>query len=88
MSTNVLDRDSVVLRLEFSIADAVNQRGLLPVIAAALVAWWRKPPRPGPIPAHLRGDLGLPPDDGYLVWPGHAPEKRDLRLLLLLALRQ
>lgn len=88
MSTNVLDRDSVVLRLEFSIADAVHQRGLLPVIASALVAWWRKPPRPGPVPDHLRADIGLPPDDSFLVWPGHAPEQRDMRLVMLLALRQ
>ncbi|ODT65911.1 MAG: hypothetical protein ABS75_29640 [Pelagibacterium sp. SCN 63-23] len=61
MSSNVLDGRSVVLRLEFSIADAVHQRGLIPVIGAAIKAWWaQRPPRYSDIPSYLREDIGLP----------------------------
>lgn len=61
MSTNTIGENSVVLRLEFSIADAVHQRGLFPVILAACKAWWVRPCGPGEVPDHLRADIGLPP---------------------------
>ena len=67
MSANVLEERSVVLRLEFSIADAVHQRGLLPVIASAFVAWWNRP-RITDVPAYLRADVGLPPLDEPIQW--------------------
>ncbi|UXN73767.1 hypothetical protein N8D56_24170 [Devosia sp. A8/3-2] len=38
MSYNALNEGSVVLRLEFSIADAVHQRGLFAVLQAAIAA--------------------------------------------------
>ncbi len=52
----------IVLRLEFSIADAVHQRGLLAVLGAAIRAWWTRPRMPQNLPAHLRHDIGLLPD--------------------------
>lgn len=71
MSSNVLDERSVVLRLEFSIADAVRQRGLGPVIAAALGAWWRqRPDRYVAVPAYLRADVGLDPAEADGHWTG------------------
>lgn len=68
MSSNVLSERSVVLRLEFSIADAVHQRGLLPVLAAALAAWWKRPGVPSELPAYLREDVGLPPVAEPVQW--------------------
>ena len=61
MSYNTLPEGSVVLRLEFSIADAVHQRGLVSVLGAAISAWWNRPRMPAHLPAYLRDDLGLPP---------------------------
>jgi hypothetical protein len=61
MTMNVLNEGSVVLRLEFSIADAVRERGVLKVVAAALRAWWaQRPINYAEVPGHLRADLGLP----------------------------
>lgn len=68
MTSNVLDERSIVLRLEFSIADAVHQRGLTPVLAAALAAWWNRPRAPARVPAYLRQDLGLPPAAEPVLW--------------------
>lgn len=68
MSSNVLSERSVVLRLEFSIADAVHQRGLLPVLAAAFVAWWNRPGVPADLPAYLREDVGLAPVAEPVLW--------------------
>ena len=45
MTYQSLPEGSIVLRLEFSIADAVHQRGLLSVIATAISAWWNRPRR-------------------------------------------
>ena len=68
MSSNVIDERSVILRLEFSIADAVRHRGLVRVIAAALRAWWaQRPVSYAAVPAYLREDLGLPPADEPLI---------------------
>ena len=69
MSYNALNEGSVVLRLEFSIADAVHQRGLSPVLRAAIAAWWNRPGRPDDLPARLRADVGLPPDIRPAFWP-------------------
>lgn len=61
MSSNVLNERSVVLRLEFSIADAVQQRGLFSVLSSAISAWWvQRPVRYAPVPNYLRKDVGLP----------------------------
>jgi len=68
MSSNVLSERNVVLRLEFSIADAVHQRGLLPVLASALSAWWHRPRVPSELPAYLREDVGLPPVAEPIQW--------------------
>jgi hypothetical protein len=68
MSYNVLSERSVVLRLEFSIADAVHQRGLLPVLASAMSAWWNRPRVPSELPAYLRADVGLPPVAEPVLW--------------------
>ena len=68
MSYNVLSERSVVLRLEFSIADAVHQRGLLPVLAAAFAAWWNRPRVPSELPSYLREDVGLPPVAEPVLW--------------------
>lgn len=71
MSSNVLDGRSVVLRLEFSIADAVRDRGLVPVIASAIRAWWAiRPVRYSAVPDYLREDVGLPPADEAFQWTG------------------
>jgi len=61
MSYNALSEGSIVLRLEFSIADAVHQRGLLAVLGAAISAWWNRPRVPAGLPNRLRADIGLPP---------------------------
>ena len=68
MSHNTLSEGSVVLRLEFSIADAVQQRGLLSVLGAAIAAWWNRPRLPENLPDHLRADIGLPLEQGPLLW--------------------
>lgn len=71
MSSNVLDERSVVLRLEFSIADAVQQRGLVPVLLSAVNAWWsQRPPRYQSVPSYLRKDVGLPEAEDPLRWTG------------------
>lgn len=78
MSYNALNEGSVVLRLEFSIADAVHQRGLFAVLQAAIAAWWSRPriARVIDLPARLRADVGLPPADGFDQWlqPGDSPQ--------------
>ena len=61
MSYNIPAEGSIILRLEFSIADAVHQRGLLSVLAAAISAWWNRPRLPDNLPAYLRADVGLSP---------------------------
>jgi len=68
MSYSSAPEGRLVLRLEFSIADAVHQRGLLAVIGAAISAWWNRPKLPQSLPAHLRADLGLPPDADFAHW--------------------
>jgi len=68
MSNAPLPEGSVVLRLEFSIADAVQQRGLLSVLGTAIAAWWNRPRLPQNLPNHLRADIGLPLDHGPLLW--------------------
>ncbi|HEY8575878.1 MAG TPA: hypothetical protein VIL88_06015 [Devosia sp.] len=68
MSHESLAERSVALRLEFSIADAVYQRGLLSVLAAAIGAWWNRPRLPPNLPANLRADLGLSPVAGTAHW--------------------
>jgi len=73
MSIDALPERSIVLRLEFSIADAVHQRGLLPVVAAALAAWWNRPRAPGRVPDYLRADLGLPPAGEPVLWHSSPP---------------
>jgi hypothetical protein len=71
MSSNVVDERSVVLRLEFSIADAVQQRGLVPVVLSAINAWWsQRPVRYADVPAYLRQDVGLPEADDTVHWTG------------------
>jgi hypothetical protein len=68
MSYDALDPRSVTLRLEFSIADAVVQRGLVPVLIEALRAWWKRPRLPPNLPAYLRVDVGLPAEDNIVYW--------------------
>lgn len=68
MTYEALNERSVVLRLEFSIADAVHQRGLVPVVAAAVQAWLQRPRMPSDLPANLRADVGLPPAAEAAYW--------------------
>lgn len=68
MSYNTQSEGSIVLRLEFSIADAVHQRGLLSVLAAAIGAWWNRPRLPAELPPYLRADVGLPEQVGPRHW--------------------
>ena len=68
MSYNILPEGSVVLRLEFSIADAVHQRGLLAVLGTAISAWWNRPRLPENLPAYLRADIGLSPVASAAHW--------------------
>jgi len=68
MSYNTLPEGSIVLRLEFSIADAVHQRGLLSVLGSAISAWWNRPRLPSNLPAYLREDVGLLPDATPAHW--------------------
>ncbi len=68
MSHSTLREGSIVLRLEFSIADAVHQRGLLAVVGAAIHAWWNRPRLPANLPAYLREDVGLPPHANAAHW--------------------
>ena len=71
MSSKLLDERSVVLRLEFSIADAVRHRGLLAVLSAAIGAWWaQQPTRYSEVPAGLRADVGLEPAEQTAHWTG------------------
>ena len=62
MSYNSLPEGSIVLRLEFSIADAVHQRGLGAVLRVVFTAWWNRPRIPTDLSPRLRADMGLPPD--------------------------
>ena len=68
MTYEALDQRSVVLRLEFSIADAVAQRGLFPVLLTAIRAWWARPRLPPNLPAYLREDVGLSRVDADIVY--------------------
>ncbi|MDB5527905.1 MAG: hypothetical protein JWR51_1008 [Devosia sp.] len=68
MTYDALDPHSVTLRLEFSIADAVVQRGLVPVLIEAFRAWWKRPRLPPNLPAYLRVDVGLPAEDNVVYW--------------------
>ena len=68
MSSNVLSERNVILRLEFSIADAVHQRGLVPVLAAAVGAWFNRPRAPVDLPKYLRADVGLPEAADPIEW--------------------
>ena len=82
MSFKTLPEGSVVLRLEFSIADAVHQRGLLSVLLTAIGAWWNRPRLPADLPASLRADLGLPPSASPAHWldvPAHIQVPPPLR---------
>jgi len=66
--SHTLDQRSVVLRLEFSIADAVQQRGLMPVLVEAVRAWWSRPRLPPNLPDNLRSDVGLGPAREPIYW--------------------
>ena len=77
MSYNTLPEGSIVLRLEFSIADAVHQRGLLSVIGTAISAWWNRPRLPAELPGYLRADVGLPPVAETAHWLG-APSRQGI----------
>lgn len=68
MSYNSLPEGSIVLRLEFSIADAVHQRGLFSVLVAAIGAWWNRPRLPADLPDRLRADIGLSPVANAAHW--------------------
>lgn len=68
MTYDTLPKGSVVLHLEFSIADAVYRRGLFPVLGAAIAAWWSRPALPADLPAYLRTDVGLPPAQDPAHW--------------------
>jgi hypothetical protein len=68
MSYNTLSEGTVVLRLEFSIADAVHQRGLFAVLGAAISAWWNRPRMPSTLPDYLRADVGLPEAASSAHW--------------------
>ena len=60
MTSNAIEERSIVLRLEFSIADAVRQRGIFVVLREALRAWWAQSPRSySEVPDYLRDDVGL-----------------------------
>lgn len=69
MSYDAPDEGSVSLRLETYVARAVHSRGLLPVLRVALAAWWNRPRLPADLPARLRADMGLPPDNQSRFWP-------------------
>lgn len=53
----------IIMKLEFSIADAVRQRGLISVVLAAFNAWLEQKQNYPDVPNHLRADVGLPPTD-------------------------
>lgn len=76
MTHDIRPEGSIILRLEFSIADAVHQRGLLAVLGTAVGAWWNRPRLPTDLPAYLREDVGLPPDTRMPLWPGPAIDPR------------
>mgnify|MGYP001036393103 CR=1 FL=1 len=74
MSSNIIEERSLILRLEFSIADAVRHRGLRSVLVAALKAWWdQRPPNYADVPSYLREDVGLPPENEPLIWYSSPP---------------
>ncbi len=82
MFNNTVPEGSIVLRLEFSIADAVHQRGLVSVLVTAIGAWWNRPRLPATLPAYLRSDLGLPPSASPAHWldiPASTPVPPPLR---------
>jgi hypothetical protein len=82
MSYNMPAEGSIVLRLEFSIADAVYQRGLLSVLGSAISAWWNRPRLPSNLPAYLREDVGLAPVAEPAHWldvPSHVGIPEPLR---------
>jgi hypothetical protein len=68
MTYETLNQRGVSLRLEYSIADAVAQRGLFAVLVAAIRAWWKRPRLPPNLPAYLRVDVGLPAEDHVVYW--------------------
>jgi hypothetical protein len=69
MFDNALNEGSVALRLDFQVVKAVHYRGFLQVLRVAVVAWWNRPRLPPDLPARLREDMGLPPDDREPYWP-------------------
>jgi hypothetical protein len=68
MTYQPVSEGQIVLRLEFSIADAVHQRGLVSVLVTAIAAWWNRPKMPQNLPANLRADLGLLPHGEPAHW--------------------
>ena len=66
--SHALDQRSITLRYELSIADAVQQRGLIAVLLEALRAYWGRPRLPPDLPAYLRADIGLGPDPEPAHW--------------------
>lgn len=71
MSSKLVNENSIVLCLEFSIADAVRHRGLFAVLSAAVRAWWAlHPVRHSDVPDYLRADVGLEPEASPAHWTG------------------
>jgi hypothetical protein len=44
--------------------------GLVAILLAALLAWYRRPARPPDLPHYLRADVGLSPEPLPLDWRG------------------
>jgi hypothetical protein len=65
MSMDYTSQRQLVLKLEFSIADAVRQRGLFSVLIAAISAWADQKQNYPEVPDHLRADVGLPEVDRF-----------------------
>lgn len=63
MSYDTLELRGASPRPKNLIAEEVARLGLLPVLAAAIRAWWSRPRLPPNLPDHLRADVGLPPID-------------------------
>lgn len=63
MSIASVSQPPIVMKLEFSIADAVRQRGLIAVLVAAISAWAEQKQNYPEVPHYLRADVGLPPED-------------------------